>query len=587
MAFDGIMVAACTEELNRKITGGLINKIIQPEKDELMLNIRANRENIRLMISASAALPLIYITDESRQAPAQAPAFTMLLRKHLQGGKIISVTQPSLERIIRIEIEHLDELGDPKTLFLIVELMGKHSNIILADSGNTIIDSIKRIPSSISSVREVLPGHPYFIPKGDEKLNPFTVTGDEFICALRKQPFNLSKSLYMSLTGISPQAAEEFVFEAGLDGGAPTASFENDSLSALYSVFKGHITDFSSGVFSPCIISRNAIPVDFSAFIYKMYAGHEIKKYDSVSSAMVEFYTAKAAVTRMRQKSANLRHAASTSLSRAQRKLDLQKKQLRDTEKMENFRIYGEMLNTYGYEYVEGQKSVTVNNYYTNEPITIPMDETLTAYKNAQNYFKKYNKLKRTKESVSKLIDETTIEITELENILTSLDISENDADLSQIRREMILQGWIRGSSAERHDDKKGKKPSKKELSTPLKYRSREGFDMYVGKNNLQNDELSFKIAGNNDWWFHAKKMPGSHVILKTQGREVPDSVFEEASRLAAFYSKGRTAPKVEIDYTLRKNLKKPPASNPGFVIYHTNFSMMAVPDISDIERIE
>ena len=290
------------------------------------------------------------------------------------------------------------------------------------------------------------------------------------------------------------------------------------------------------------------------------------------------YYEEKNVLTKIRQKSADLRKIVQTALERNIKKYDLQKKQMQDTEKREKYRIYGELLNTYGYDVEPGAKSMEALNYYTNEMITIPLDDTLTPSENAKKYFDKYGKLKRTFEALSDLTIEVKQEIEHLESIAAALDIALQEEDLVQIKEELIESGYIR---------RKGGNKKAKITSKPFHYISSDGFHIYVGKNNYQNDELTFKTATGNDWWFHAKGMPGSHVIVKTEGKELPDRTFEEAARLAAYYSKGREQEKVEIDYLQKKNVKKPNGAKPGFVIYYTNFSMAIDSDISGLEQVK
>ena len=290
-----------------------------------------------------------------------------------------------------------------------------------------------------------------------------------------------------------------------------------------------------------------------------------------------QYYAAKNAVTRIRQKSTDLRRIVGTALDRNRKKYELQQKQLKDTEKREKYRIYGELINTYGYELEPGAKKLEALNYYTGEPISIPLDPTLTPKENAQKFFEKYNKLKRTYEALTELVKETGAEISHLESVSVALDIARNEEDLVQIKEELIQAGYIR---------RKGPAKKVKITSRPLHYRSLDGFDMYVGKNNLQNEELTFKFASGNDWWFHAKGCPGSHVIVKTNGSELPDRTFEEAARLAAWYSSKRGGNRVEVDYVEKKHVRKVAGAAPGFVIYHTNYSMVIDSNISGITEI-
>ena len=574
MAFDGITIANLRWEFAHTIEGGKIAKIAQPEKDELLLTIKGNRENFRLLISANASLPLLYFTETNKPSPMTAPNFCMLLRKHIANGRILSVTQPGFERIVRFEIEHLDEMGDLRRKYLIVELMGKHSNIIFCDENDMILDSIKHISAQVSSVREVLPGRTYFIPHSGEKKNPLENPEEEFIPLIQGTPQPLSKALYMDLTGLSPVATSEICHLASLDGDVSAKEFSEGELTHLYHALNWIMDDVRKGNFSPSIIYKGEKPVEFSSIPLTMMDGGEYQKtaFDSVSQVLERYYAEKNAVSRIHQKSTDLRKIISNALERSYRKLDLQTKQLKDTEKRENFRIYGELLNTYGYGLAGGEKSFKCLNYYDNTEITIPLDPTLTARENAQKFFDKYNKQKRTFEAVTEQLSQTRAEIDHLESISTSMDIARLEEDLVQIKEELTEYGYIR-----RHYSG-GKKV--KITSRPYHYLSSDGFHIYVGKNNYQNEELTFKTANGGDWWFHAKGMPGSHVIVKTEGKELPDRVFEEAGALAAYYSRGRENDKVEIDYIQRKNLKKVPGAAPGFVVYHTNYSLLATPGI-------
>lgn len=575
MAFDGIVVANLVRDLNDKIVSGRISKIAQPEKDELILTIKGNRESLRLLISANASLPLLYFTETNKPGPLTAPNFCMLLRKHISGGRIVSVTQPGLERVVRIEVEHLDEMGDLRRKFLIVELMGKHSNIIFCDDKNMILDSIKHISAQVSSVREVLPGREYFIPHAGEKKNPLTITEEAFKELIKGTPQILSKALYLDLTGLSPVAAAQICHLASLDGDVSAKELSDAELTHLYHAFSWIMDDVRQGTFTPNIVYQKEKPVEFASIPLTMYSGGDYRSvsFSSISALLEQYYAEKNAVSRIHQKSTDLRKILSNSLERSYKKRDLQQKQLRDTEKREKYRIYGELLNTYGYNIPEGEKSFTCTNYYDNTEVTIPLDPTLSARENAVRYFEKYNKQKRTFEATTAQLAQTQAEIEHLESISTFLDIARKEEDLAQIKEELTEYGYIK-----RHFSA-GKK-QKKITSRPFHYLSSDGFHIYVGKNNYQNEELTFKLASGNDWWFHAKGIPGSHVIVKSEGRELPDRVFEEAGALAAYYSKGRNQDKVEIDYIQRKNLKKVPGAAPGFVVYHTNYSLIASPGI-------
>lgn len=584
MAFDGITVAAVVKELKETLPGGRIYKIAQPENDELLLTIKTtDGGQQRLLLSASASLPLIYLTESNKQSPMTAPGFCMLLRKHLQNGRITDITQPGLERIIQIHVEHLDEMGDLCKKMLVVEIMGKHSNIIFVNDQNIIIDSIKHVSGMISSLREVLPGRDYFIPPTQDKDDPLTVLFADFKQRITSKSMPVHKAVYFSYTGLSPVISQEICARAGIDGDISTAFFTESPdgeamLSRLYHTFDDVMDQVRKGAFVPSVIYENGTPIEFAALPLLSYKNTETRTFTSICTLLEQYYAEKSQISRIRQKSADLRKIVQTALERNIRKYDLQLKQMQDTGKKDKYRIYGELLNTYGYNAAPGARSMEALNYYTNEMITIPLDPLLTASENAKKYFDKYGKLKRTYEALSTLTLEVKEEIDHLESIQTALDIALLEEDLTQIKEELIESGYIRRKNG-------GKKI--KITSRPFHYISSDGFHMYVGKNNYQNDELTFKFATGGDWWFHAKGIPGSHVIVKANGEELPDTTFEEAARLAAHYSKGRGQEKVEIDYLEKKNVKKPNGSKPGFVVYYTNYSMMIDSDISNLQLID
>lgn len=573
MAFDGIVIANLVRDMKQNLEGGRISKIAQPEKDELLFTIKNQKQVFRLLVSASASLPLIYFTDNNKPGPLTAPNFCMLLRKYIGTARIVSVSQPGLERVIVMELEHLDELGDVCRKKLMFEMMGKHSNIIFTKEDGTILDSIKHVSAQVSSVREVLPGRTYFIPQTMEKLDPLTITEEGFTSALSQSPAPLQKALYQKLTGISPVISTELCHLASLDGDVPANELSHLELVHLSHTFSYMIDDVKNGNFSPNIITEDGEPVEFASLPLTCYEGGSFQSeiYPSVSSLLEHYYSARNTINRIKQKSVDLRKIVQTLLERNYKKYDLQMKQLKDTEKRDKYKVYGELLNTYGYELTGGEKQLKCLNYYTNEEISIPLDPQLTARENSQKHFDKYNKLKRTYEALIEQTKETKQEIDHLESISTALDIALKEEDLVQIKEELMEYGYIKKRPLG------GKKP--KITSKPFHYLSSDGFHIYVGKNNYQNEELTFKVAGGNDWWFHAKGIPGSHVIVKSEGKDLPDRVFEEAGALAGYYSKGRNNDKVEIDYIQRKHVKKAAGGAPGFVIYHTNYSLMAVPE--------
>lgn len=594
MAFDGIVIANLTTELKSALTGGRITKIAQTEADKLLLTIKnsstddagkTTRTQNRLVISVNPSLPLLYLTQENQNSPLQAPTFCMVLRKHLNNCKITSIEQIGLERVIRFDLEHLNEMGDYCKKKLYVELMGKHSNIIFCDEDNVVIDSIKHISALVSSVREVLPGREYFIPNTLDKFDPFSISEEDFYTHVLEKPTALDKALYRTLTGFSSVMANELLYRASLSDYNITTELSDAEKSHLYRNFKELMTSIQQEDFSPNIVYRDDTPIEFASIPlteYEKVAEYHVKSYTLASQMLFDYYHTKEILGRIHQKSADLRRITHTALERTQKKYDLQLKQLKDTDKRDKYKVYGELLTTYGYELQGGEKSLTCDNYYTNEPITIPLDDAKSAVDNAKRYFEKYAKLKRTCEALTQQTQETKEEIDHLNSISNALDIARQEEDLVAIRKELSDAGYVK------HHFQKGKQASRKTpKSKPLHYISSDGFHMYVGKNNFQNDELTFKVATGNDWWFHAKGNAGSHVIVKTEGNELPDRTFEEAARLAAFYSKSRDQEKAEIDYVQKKHVKKPNGAKPGFVVYYTNFSMTISTDITGIEEIE
>lgn len=569
MAFDGICVYGIVNELKEKLTGGRIYKIAQPEKNELLLTIKNEKNTYKLLISANASLPLTYITENNKVSPMVAPNFCMLLRKYINNARILDITQPGLERIINISLSHLNELGDLCNKTIVIELMGKHSNIIFIDDKNNIVDAIKHVSIQMSSVREVLPGRDYFIP-ADDKLNPLTVDENDFINKIKDLPHPLSKAIYFSFTGISPIISEEIINLSSIDSNRPANCLEENEYLHLAHTFINFIDEVKNKNFKYTIYYKDGAPVEYSIIPLSIYKDFESLEYDTISEMLEKYYEKKEIITNIRKNSSDLRGIITTALSKAVRKADLQAKQLKDTEKRDKYKLYGELITAYSYLYKEGDKFLECENYYdNNNPIKIPMDETLTPIENANKNFKKYNKLKRTYEALTEIIVDTKKEIAHLESILCSLDIATTNQDLIDIKHELTEYGYIK-----KHYSKK----KKESIGKPVHIKIDDYTDIYIGKNNLQNEEVTFKIGTGNDWWFHTKNVPGSHVIVKTKKDELDDNMFEIAGGIAAYFSKSRDAGSVEIDYTQRKNIKHVPNSAPGFVIYHTNYSMLCTP---------
>ena len=548
MAYDAFVVSATVSELNRKVSNGTVLKVAQPERDELLITFKVNREPVRVCMSANASVPMVCIREDNALSIQDAPAFCMCLRKHVGGGRVLSVTQaPGYERIVIFTIEHLDEMGDRGIRYLICEIMGKHSNIILTKEDHTIIDSIKHVPASVSSLREILPGRKYFIPE-------------------------------TSHHGYGKVMDEEIAFREGIDTRIPFSELTEVQKQKLSCAENELLTEVREERFVPNIVYDGNHPVEFSAFRLQSLMGEAYRRveYDSMSEVIRTFYEKKNTDTRIRAKSEDIRQILRTLTERTAKKLDLQERQLEDTNKRDKYRIYGELINTYGYSLSGGEKELVCENYYDNgNLIKIPLSEHKTAAQNSRAYFEKYQKLKRTEEALSVQIEENRSILYHLESIRNSLYLCENEADLREIRTELSEAGYIKRQSGQKRVRKEERR------SEPLHFVSSDGFDIFVGRNNGQNEELTFRISDKEDWWFHAKKVPGSHVIVRTGKRDLPDRTCLEAAALAAYYSKtGReeNASLIEVDYVKRKELKKVPGAPLGFVIYHTNYSILVEP---------
>lgn len=586
MSLDGIVLNNVSVELASELIGCKVDKVYQPEKDEIHLNIRGKGKNLRLLISASSNNPRAYITTHTKDNPQNPPMFCMLLRKHIQGGRIVDVSQISLERILKISIESLNELGDLTVKELIVEIMGKHSNIILVEKQtNKVLDSIKRIPHSISSVRQILPGLLYSFPPSQDKANPLTIEKEEFLDLIDKNTESVCfKFLYQNFIGLSPLVAREICFLSSIENSLKLSEIDKEGELKLYNSFNNIFSCVSSDKFTKTIVKdeSNYDIVAFSSIDLKQFGNLPKIYFDSISELLDYYYLTRDKLDRIKQKSNDLRKNISIKLDRAQHKLSKQKQEVLNAKKRDKFKIYGELITANIYQLDKGMEEAELDNFYSedNERIKINLDKNLTPSENAQKYFKRYNKLKTAFEKVSKEIIKTESEVNYLENILLALETSTEVEELDEIRDELIKEGYFKRSS--KKSDKQSKSTSK-----PHHYKSSDGFDIYVGKNNKQNDYLTLKFASKEDIWLHTKVIPGSHVIIKSDGADVPESTILEAAYLAAFYSKGKMSSNVPIDYTERKNVKKPNGAKPGMVIYETNSTVYVTPSTENIAKIE
>lgn len=585
MAFDGITIAALKNELENKILGGRIDKIYQPENDEIILGIRCFGINSRLLLTANPSNPKFHFTNIARSNPSNPPLFCMVLRKHLQSGKIIKLEQVNFDRILNIYIEGLNEMGDYSVKRLVLEIMGRHSNIILVDENNIILDSAKHISHDKSSVREVLPGKKYSLPPEQDKINTLDLDVNNFYdCINNNKAKKIQNIIYQSYNGISPVIASELCFRADINPAAVPEEISNDKIRLLYSKFYELVDSIKNSCFSPQLIKTGNKLVDFSPFEMTQFKDYETEKYDSMSELVENYYKTKDLSYRINQKTFDLRRIISQNIERCVRKKEIQLQTLKNIENREEQRLFGELLTANIYSIKKGMTSVTLTNFYSEnmENVTISLEGDLTPSENAQKYFKAYNKAKRTFEALQEQIKSNDEELIYLEGVLASVSNCTNEQDIKEIRSELREGGYIK---------KQKGAPSKKaqKKSSPIHFISSDGFDIYVGKNNVQNDELTLKFAKSRDIWLHTKIIPGSHVIIVTEGKPVPDSTLNEAVNLAAYYSKARGSALVPVDYTEKRNVKKPNGAKPGMVIYETNKTAYVTPSedlICNIKRL-
>ena len=577
MALDGLVIHSLAHELTTKLVGGKIDRVHQPENDELVLYIRNNKENFKLVLSSSASNPRIYIAnDYKKENPIKAPMFCMLFRKYIQGGIITEISQINFERIIKISVESFDELKEKTTKDIYIEIMGRHSNIILVQNSK-IIDSIKRIPPSVSRVRQLLPNMTYELPPAQDKINPIKGTSiKSFINILREFDGPIYKGIYSKFLGISPSVAKEICHRANLNPNDNGNDKTRDELSVLYRIFSDLFTNIKKDEYNPCIVIDENVDqvIDFSCINLSYLDGNKSIKNHSISQIIEDYYKTKDFKERVHQRTADLRKSISIKLERLYHKQKKIEKELRDADNADEFKVKGELLTSYIYMIQKGMESVEVANFYdpNYSNIRIALNKNLTPSENAQKYFKKYNKLKTAKIELTSQIAICNEEIEYLENIMLGIENCENLEELNDIKDELIKLGYAKAPF--RYKAKKDIDPTTK----PNQFTSSDGFKILVGKNNKQNDYLTLRIADPEDLWMHTKNIPGSHVIIKCAGKEVPDNTLLEAATLAAYFSKARLSSQVPVDYTMKKHVKKPSGSKPGMVIYETNSTIYVTP---------
>lgn len=583
MSLDGIFLNSINNDLNNNLVGGRVDKIYQPDKNEIVISIRNGGENHKLLMTATSSSPRLHRTNVVRKNPDQPPMFCMLLRKHLAGAHITGIKQINFDRILEIEFECKDELDTTVHKSLIIEIMGKHSNIIFINTNTrVVIDSIKRVAENMSSVRQIYPGLTYVTPPAD-KINPLETTKESFIEAMENSNngIYIFDFFYKSFIGLSPFISREICYLTNMNESTYMGELSNDQKQKLWLVFcsifdKVKANEYSFNIY----LDGNSDLYGFYCLDVENLKSFEKKQYENPGDLLDNYYCEQDNKNKINQRVSSLIKSMNTKIDRDRKKVEKQRNELLNAEDRDKYKIYGELILANLHKIPENHK-LTVLNYYDPEQkeITIPLDPKLNLSQNSQKFFKRYNKLKKAEEELQKFIDSSLNEIQYLENILFSIESCNTTDDLDDIYNELIAEGFMK-----RKSKIKKAKEYKPEFLT---YISSNGHEIIVGKNNLQNDMLTFKIGKKDDYWFHVKNMPGSHVIIKTNGDELTDDEYVEAARIAAFYSKGKNSGFVEVDYTKKSNIKKPPTAKPGFVIYDTNYSMMVKPDITGIKTLQ
>ncbi|KGF13260.1 fibronectin-binding protein [Peptostreptococcus sp. MV1] len=576
MSFDGIVVKSLVGELREKLIDSKIDKVYQPEKDEVCLKIRSKEGACKLLLSASASHPRVYIANKYEKTnPKKAPVFCMTLRKYIQGGVIVGIDQVGFERIIKISVESYDELREKTCKDLYIEIMGKHSNIILvSDLEGKVIDSIKRVPLSVSRARQVLPGVSYELPPSQDKLNPLDIIDvDKFTLRINRSKGPVFKAIYGNILGLSPLVAREVCVRVGLEANTEVEDLSNEDIRSLVDCINTIFDDLDKNKVYPSIIidkKRDKI-VEFSSIRLSQYKDLTEIYDDSISTIIEDYYLAKDKKDRINQRASSMKKNLSLKLDRVKHKIDKQMIELNESENADKYRIKGELITSYIYMIKEGMDKVVLENFYdNNKEIEIDLRVNLSPSENAQKYFKKYNKLKNAGEEISKQMVINIQEKEYLENTLLSIENCDDARELKEIREELIREGYIKSYKMPKKDNKPG--------TDMRKFRSYHGKLIIVGKNNKQNDYLTLRLADNEDLWFHTKDIPGSHVLIKSAGMTVTDEELIEAATLAAYYSKARMSSNVPVDYTMRKNVKKPSGAKPGMVIYEKNKTIYVTP---------
>lgn len=574
MPLDAVCLQAVVAELAPQITGSRIEKIQQPARDQVVLLLRGNR---RLLLSAGGGQPRLHLTELLRDNPAQPPMFCMLLRKYLSGGIIESIQQAPLERVVTLTVSAADELGERSQFSLILEAVARRANLILADKDGHIIDCLRRIDFEMNPDRQVLPGLFYHLPTPPDKVSPFTVTEEEFaaLAAAAGEGAPADQWLVRTVNGLSPLVARELTFRACGSTDAPVTGHT----AALWSAFAAWRDTVNEKHFTPEMLKRSGVPMDFTYLHVGQYGGAaEEETYTSFSRLLDDFYEKREQAERVKQKGQDLVKTASNGAARLRRKIAAQEQELAESKNRDKWRVYGELITANLYRMERGMSRLTAQNYYDPDcaDVDIPLDVRLSPQENAAKYFKKYTKAKTAEKYITAQLEKARVELTYLESVLQELTLAESEQDFNDIRAELTDGGYLRAKGR-----KQPQRPSK-----PREFRSTAGLRILVGRNNRQNDRLTAKDAEKWDIWLHTQRIHGSHVILCTGGAQPDEQSLLEAASLAAYFSQAQNSTKVPVDFTQVKYVKKPAGSPPGFVNYTNYKTILADPSEELVKRL-
>ena len=584
MPLDALCLTAVAAELRAAVAGGKIDKLYQPTRDEVVLYVRGQGENVRLLLSANPGHPRANLTTLNRENPEQPPMFCMLLRKHLQGARILELNQPPLERILDFRLETLDELGDRVERRLVLEAMGRHSNLILLDGEGRIMDCLRRVDSDMSARRQVLPGLFYRLPPAQEKLDPSSLdrAARESALAAAPEESQADKWLLDTFGGLSPLICRELAFRAGGATDARLHQMGEGGRSRLLDELEGLLRSVQENSFTPVMLEKEGHPSDFTFQPISQYGpAVSCVPFPSFSALLDRFYEQRENQERVRQRGQDLIRSVTNARDRAARKIGLQEQELAATRDRERLRQFGDIITSNLHAMEKGMSRLTAADFYDPEcpQIHIPLDPLLTPQQNAAKYYKEYNKAKTAESILTLQLEKGRRDLDYLNSVLEAIALAEGERDLQEIRQELTDTGYLRRPS-------KARDRGKRVASKPMEFRSSSGLRISVGKNNTQNDLLTTKQAFKSDLWFHTQKIHGSHVILWTEGGQPDLTSIQEAAQLAAWFSQGRESGKVAVDYTPVKYVKKPGGARPGMVVYTTYETAYVAPDGDLAQRL-